>query len=119
MEAKALYFDDQDTATAIMDTKDPVQQKRLGKSVRNFDLSTWQNAVPDILETGLMAKFSQVVHCRDFLLSTGGKTLSEANPSDSFFGIGMGLRHPDVWDVDLWGKNLLGKKLMDVRSSLT
>ena len=119
MEAKALYFDDQDTATAIMDTKDPVQQKRLGKSVRNFDLSTWQNAVPDILETGLMAKFSQVDHCRDFLLSTGGKTLAEANPSDSFFGIGMGLRHPDVWDVDLWGKNLLGKKLMDVRNSLT
>ena len=42
------------------------------------------------------------------------------NPKcDSFFGIGMGLRHPDVWDVDLWGKNLLGKKLMDVRNSLT
>ena len=40
MEAKALYFDDQETATAIMDTKDPVQQKRLGKSVRKFDLST-------------------------------------------------------------------------------
>ena len=42
MEAKALYFNDQETATAIMDTKDPVEQKRLGKSVRNFDLSTWQ-----------------------------------------------------------------------------
>ena len=65
-----------------------------------------------------MAKFSQMDYCRDFLLSTGGKTLAEANPTDSFFGIGMGLRHPDVWDVDLWCKTLLGKKLMDVRSSL-
>ena len=46
-------------------------------------------------------------HCRDFLLSTEGKTLAEANPSDPFFGTGIGLRHPDVWKVDLWGKNLL------------
>ena len=119
MEAKALYFSDHETAAAIMNTTDPVQQKRLGKSVRNFDLSTWHDAVPDVLETGLKAKFSQVDHCRDFLLSTEGKTLAEANPSDSFFGIGMGLRHPDVWKADLWGRNLLGHKLMDVRNSLS
>ena len=119
MEAKALFFDDQDTAAEIMIRQDPVHQKRLGKSVKNFDLSTWQDAVPAILETGLMAKFSQVDHCKDFLLSTEGKTLGEANANDSFFGIGMGLRHPDVWDMDLWGKNLLGQMLMKVRDSLS
>ena len=31
-----------------------------------------------------MAKFSQVDHCKDFLLSTEGKTLGEANANDSF-----------------------------------
>ena len=96
-----------------------VHQKRLGKSVKNFDLSTWQDAVPAYLETGLMTKFSQVDHCKDFLLSTEGKTLGEANANYSFFGIGMGLRHPDVWDMDLWGKNLLGQMLMKVRDSLS
>ena len=35
MEANALYFSDHETAAAIMNTTDPVQQKRLGKSVRN------------------------------------------------------------------------------------
>ena len=47
---------------------------------QNFDLSTWQGAVPDILMKGLSAKFGQVDHCKDFLLATEGKTLGEANP---------------------------------------
>ena len=52
-QAKALYFEDKLTAEQIMIASDPVRQKHLGKSVQNFDLSTWQGAVPDILLKGL------------------------------------------------------------------
>ena len=100
-QAKALYFNDNSTAEQIMATSDPVKQKQLGKTVLNFDLSTWQGAVPDILMKGLRAKFGQVDHCKDFLTSTEGKTLGEANGWDKFFGIGMSLQHPKVWQKEL------------------
>ena len=118
MEQKALHFDDRDTAAAIMETSNPVHQKRLGKLVKNFDLSVWQGAVSDILKTGLEAKFNQAKHCGDFLRSTQNRTLGEANANDNFYGIGMGLQDPNVWDQGRWGKNLLGKLLMEVRDSL-
>ena len=117
-QAKALYFNDNSTAEQIMATSDPVKQKQLGKTVLNFDFSTWQGAVPDILMKGLRAKFGQVDHCKDFLTSTEGKTLGEANGWDKFFGIGMSLQHPKVWQKELWGRNLLGESLMEVRDTL-
>ena len=119
MEAKALYFDDQDTAAEIMIRQDPVHQKRRGKSVKNFDLSTWQDAVSSHFRESLMAKFSQVDHCEDFLLSTEGKTLGEANANDSFFGIGIGSSASGCMEYGFMGKNLLGQMLMKVRDSLS
>ena len=118
MEQKALHFDDRDTAAAIMEIPNLVHQKRLGKSVKNFDLFVWQGEVSDILKTGLEAKFNQAKHCGDFLRSTQNRTLGEANANDNFYGIGMGLQDPNVWDQGRWGKNLLGKLLMEVRDSL-
>ena len=88
------------------------------KASKNFDLSTWQGAVPDILMKGLSAKFGQVDHCKVFLTASEGKTLGEANGSDKFFGIGMSLQDPKVWRKELWGRNLLGETLMEVRDTL-
>ena len=61
---------------------------------------------------------SQDAFCKDFLKSTGQKSIGEANPNDRFFGIGMGLRDRDVWNKDKWASNLLGKTLMEIRQEL-
>jgi hypothetical protein len=118
MESKALTFSDTDIASKIMQTDDPVEQKRLGKSVAGFDKHKWQQAVPDIVRSGLRAKFSQNQHCLSFLKATGDKVIGEANPNDKFFGIGLGLKHKNAWDKSNWANNLLGKCLMEVRAEL-
>lgn len=118
MASKALHFKDTDIKAKVMQTHDPVAQKHLGKQVAGFDRNEWEEAASEILLRGLRAKFSQVEHCKDFLLATGKKTIGEANPSDKFFGIGMGLKDRDVWDRSKWANNLLGKSLMEVRNDL-
>jgi hypothetical protein len=51
MESKALHFSDTDTARLIMQTDDPVRQKRLGKKVVDFDKVAWQGVVENIPRT--------------------------------------------------------------------
>ena len=75
-----------------METSNPVHQKRLGKSVKNFDLSVWQGAVSDILKTCSELKFNQAKHCGDFLRSTQNRTLGEVNANDNFYGTGKDYR---------------------------
>ena len=91
MEQKALQFKDTETASRIMNTSDPVIQKQLGKTVVGFNRDKWEKEVPDVLLTGLRAKFTQNKSCHDFLKNTGNKIIGEANPNDSFYGIGMGV----------------------------
>jgi hypothetical protein len=101
-----------------MRSSDPVEQKRCGKQVVDFDKKVWQEAVPAVLKKGLLAKFFQNIHCKDFLRTTGNRIIGEANPNDKFFGIGLSLWDDRVWHRDSWANNLLGKCLMEVRDQL-
>jgi hypothetical protein len=118
MNAKALHFSDTHMASKIMGTSDPVAQKGFGKQVVDFDRQDWQNVVPDILNRGVLAKFTQDITCKEFLQNTGVKIIGEANPNDRFFGIGIRLGDDNVWNRDRWAHNLLGKCLMEVRNEL-
>lgn len=118
MEQKSLHFNDTNTAREIMKSNDPVSQKRMGKQVQGFDRVKWENQVPEVLLRGLKAKFLQDKYCGEFLKKTGDKVIGEANPNDSFYGIGIGLRSMNVWNKSAWGHNLLGASLMEVRSEL-
>ena len=118
MQSKALYFKDKETADKIMRTNDPVRQKGLGKAVKGFDLKSWRDEAPAVLLKALREKFSQDQYCKAFLKLTDPKSIGEANPNDDFFGVGMSLRDPNVWDHSKWGNNLLGKCLMEVRAEL-
>ena len=54
------------------------------------------------------------------MLSTGDKTLAEANGKDTYFAIGLPLTHPDVLDAAKWAphSNQLGEMLMEIRHEL-
>jgi hypothetical protein len=54
---------------------------------------------------------------RTMLLATGERELVEASPFDRVWGIGF--READAeWNREVWGENLLGRALMDVRARL-
>ena len=119
MFRKALYFHDKDTATKILQTTDPKHAKSLGRKVANFDLSSWSQVCDEIMKTGLYAKFRQNVHLSNFLKGTISRRLAEANPHDSYWGVGLALQDETIWDSSKWkGKNVLGSLLEDLRDTL-
>ncbi len=119
MASKARLFNDSNALTKIMTSPDPKTQKRLGRSVANFDQATWDFERRNICLTGCYAKFSQNPVLRQFLLSTGDRILAEASPADKIWGIGLradnsAAKYPHKWP----GLNLLGQSLMTTRSLL-
>lgn len=119
MVEKALNFGDWLTGAKILGEINPAIQEKLGRSVRGFNADKWRHICADRFYPGLLAKFEQNKECKEYLLNTGQKTLVEATPWDSIWGIGMDIDDPDIEDPTKWkGDNLLGKCLMRVRKEL-
>lgn len=123
MEQKALTFKDHDTAKAIMKEKSPGLQKKLGrdKHIANFSESVWNNRCLDIMATGIRAKFSQNHKLRQSLLDTGNNMLLEANPKDSYWGVGLSIRDRRIWEHNSWigqASNHLGRLLHELRREI-
>lgn len=119
MAKKALLFGDDEVFYAIMRTQNPSEQKALGRSVRNFDVGKWNEVAQDIVYTGNLLKFSQNEDLKKYMLDTGDKFLVEASPTDTIWGIGLGLNDPNLSRVSKWrGSNWLGIALVRVREEI-
>ena len=119
MAEKAILFGDEKTCEAIMSTKDPSEQKRLGRMIKNYDENIWNEWRERIVYAGNMAKFTSDENMRKILLSTGNKILVEASPYDRIWGAGISEDDPRINDPKRWlGLNLLGKILMQVRENI-
>lgn len=114
MIAKALEFAPE-WASRIAGSKTPMEAKKLGRQVPNFDEAVWDEKSYDAMVGVLMAKFSGPL--KEVLLETGTCVLVEASPRDHKWGVGVGedkAKDPTNWR----GANLLGAALMDVRARL-
>lgn len=120
MLIKANTFGDSEIAKKIMATKDPKEQKALGRKVKGFDPVVWDSVKMDEAHEFLLRKFYQNPELRDILENTGDKIIVEASPYDTVWGIGMGVdKYPQILNPDNWkGENLLGIALMKVREEL-
>ena len=119
MVAKANTFEDFDIIPEMMSTDDPLEIKRLGRKVKNFDKIVWDNLGEDIVYQINLAKFNQNTQLRDQLLKTEDSIIVEASPMDRIWGIGLSINNPKSLDKDQWrGQNLLGKVLMRVRNTI-
>jgi len=119
MAEKAKLFGDEEMYTEILKSDTPGKAKALGRKVRNFDQKIWEENRFEIVKNGNLLKFSQNEKLKDFLLTTGNKTLVEASPFDRIWGIGMSRNKNGVEDPRNWkGLNLLGYVLMEVRDEL-
>jgi len=119
MASKASLFGDEAARTQILRAPTPIEAKKLGRRVKNFDEALWERERFAIVVAANHAKFSQNPALRAFLLATGDKVLAEASPLDHVWGIGLAADHPDAAHPARWqGLNLLGFALMEVRARL-
>jgi len=116
MFAKAILFEDLETAQDIMAVSDPKMQKAFGRRVRNFDANMWNAVARHVVYQGNLAKFQQNDKLRAALLATGDTTLVEASPYDTIWGIGLNEEDARITPVKDWkGTNWLGLELTEVR----
>ena len=119
MYKKARLFEDSQIAEQVLLTKKPRDQKALGRRVRNFDTTTWNNHCKQIVYEANHAKFTQNEVLKEALLATVGTELVEASPYDKIWGIGLTADNPDAQDRNKWqGTNWLGEILTQVREDI-
>lgn len=119
MAKKAQLFGDAETEKRIMEESEQSKIKSLGRKVKNFDESVWNEFRTLIVMTGNYYKFGQLGNLRKYLLSTKDALLVEASPYDTIWGIGMSAEEARRSDITQWrGSNLLGFSLMAVRDEL-
>jgi len=119
MYKKALLFEDEEVANAIMRTNNPKDQKALGRKVRGFDKDVWEEVCREYVYEGNYAKFTQNPELLEELLSYGDREIVEASPEDPIWGIGLHENDKRVLDKEQWlGTNWLGEAIMRVRDEL-
>jgi ribA/ribD-fused uncharacterized protein len=115
MYHKAILFNDISVAKQILlAANDPKEVKALGRKVRGFNEAKWGEKKFEIVVAANREKFGQHVHLKEQLLKTEGREIIEASPMDKIWGIGFGKENA-LKNRYRWGKNLLGKALMQVR----
>jgi len=120
MYHKVLMFREYDLADKIMESDDPMEIKKLGRTkFDSFDANLWDSVSYTIVKRGIRAKFSQNLGLLNILLETGNKVLAEASEKDKKWGIGVAVDDPNRYKMKEWkGKNYLGRILMEVRDEL-
>jgi ribA/ribD-fused uncharacterized protein len=119
MAEKARFFGDQAILQEIMRSRNPREQKALGRKVSNFDSTSWNRVCRGIVYRGNLAKFEQNGEVRELLLGTGNREIVEASPTDRIWGIGLAASDVRALDRGQWrGTNWLGIALMQVRDAL-
>ncbi|WP_429037737.1 NADAR family protein [Aeromonas media] len=119
MYAKAEFFGDRKNMARVLANQNPYDAKGFGRDVTPYVDAQWAAARYQVMVEILIEKFSQNKHLLEQLLATGNRTLVEASPSDTTWGVGLAPENPLAQDPSKWrGQNLLGKALMEVRIAL-
>lgn len=119
MAEKARFFNDEKNLDLILKIESPLEAKKIGRKVKNFDDALWAAKRFQASVMGNRAKFNQNKLLKEYLLSTTGNVLVEASPYDTIWGIGLSQDDPDAHNPHMWrGENLLGFALMQVRHEL-
>lgn len=92
----------------IRGTSSPAEAARIGRSRKLRLRSDWEAVKIAVMRKAVQAKFEQHADLAAILLATDEAMLVEHTPNDDFWG--------DAGDGS--GRNMLGRILMDVRSSL-
>ncbi len=117
MAQKAITFGDIASFNKIMhEGDDPRVCKALGRKVKGYNDRVWNNLRFNIVKAGVKAKFEQNRDLLEQMRQDLSKTIVEASPYDTIWGIGLAEDDPDARNPKKWrGMNLLGKAIMAAR----
>ncbi|WP_233218997.1 NADAR family protein [Adhaeribacter arboris] len=119
MAQKAHLFGDSDAFDKIVKARTPGEAKAIGREVKNFDDSVWEEQRFEIVVNGSLQKFGQHQDLQEFLINTKDRILVEASPVDNIWGIGLSVDDKKAENPEHWeGLNLLGFALMETRDIL-
>lgn len=119
MYGKAIVHGDFGAAAEVMQTRNPRDQKAIGRRVQNFDFEKWNEICNQIVYTANYCKFTQDSDNLEYLFQDNATTIVEASPYDKVWGIGLGEDDPRCRNRDEWqGENRLGQMITDVRAYL-
>ena len=117
---KASFFDDDETADAILCSKSPRQAKAISYNIKNFNEQSWYHSgkAREVMHKAVLLKFTQNFDLQTRLINNLSNFI-EANLSDKFYSCGYGISHPDVGESSKWeGSNVRGDILSEVRAEL-
>lgn len=122
MYMKALVFssgkyekDNLKIAENILKETSPLEIKKLGRLVADYKESIWSACRYEIVVVGNYLDFTQNPNMLKILCDTGKRELVEASAKDTLWAIGIGISAAPTSDKSKWGKNLLGKAIMEAR----
>lgn len=102
----------------ILTEKSPMNIKKYGRKVRNYNDDVWNEKRYNIMLNALRLKFNQNEIIKQKLLETKPKILYEASKHDKIWGIGYYAEDAVNINKSKFGKNLLGMALMEIREEL-
>jgi ribA/ribD-fused uncharacterized protein len=112
------YYEKEAPKFSILKETSATKIKALGRSVKNYDDSIWNEHKLNIMINGLRLKFQQNKKLLEELLSTNNKILYEASKNDKIWGIGFYTDKAITVNPNKYGQNLLGEALMIIRNEL-
>jgi ribA/ribD-fused uncharacterized protein len=119
MVQKAKLFGDESTATELLAMHHDDDIRERGRKIDGFEQRRWNEHRYGIVLQGNLFKFSQHPALRTYISATHPLVLTEANPGDQIWGIGLREDSPEAGNPHSWlGLNLLGFALMEVRDQL-
>ena len=102
------FYPHWDHIAALRNMPSPMQVAKAGRSRARPLREDWEAVKDDVMRQALRAKFTQNLEIQQVLLGTGDEELIENTTPDHDWGIGSSGT----------GLNMLGKLLMELRSSL-
>ena len=116
---KAMFFNDDVTAQAILKSKSARQVKAISYQIKGFNEHLWKPHARATMEKACQLKFTQNLGLQDELLQIS-ESLVEANPTDYYFSCGLSLTNPNICDQSKWsGENVLGNILVIIRDKIS
>jgi ribA/ribD-fused uncharacterized protein len=93
--------------------------RTFGRQIRNYDGKKWATHRYEVMLRGLRLQFTQNVNLKKQLIDTKDSKLYFASILDGIWSIGYEEDEAYVTNRKKYGKNLLGKALMQLRSEFS
>lgn len=116
MLQKAAIMGDIIIFTQILNTYSPMECKKLGRQVSNFNPDLWNYYLPYIAFNILKNKFKHPYYKNKLLETDVSMIVEAAGEKDKTWGCGFDITNKRIYNPHLWtGRNILGFTLMLVR----